>query len=168
MSMRTTILKFPKVALLWMGLALLAAGCLKHEKFPVEPAIEFKSFEQFGDSASLVISFTDGDGDIGLNDGDNASPFDTASTFYNNLFLEYFELQEGVWTPVDLPIRYRIRRITPTGQNKALEGEIAIAMQGFPSNFALLDSGQVRYSIQLVDRALHMSNVVQTNGIAVP
>jgi len=166
--MRTNKLKFPKVALVLIGVAVLVAGCLKHEKFPVEPVIEYKSFEQFGDSASLVFKFTDGDGDIGLDEGDNSSPFDTASAFYNNLFLEYFELQEGVWTPVDLPIRYRIKRITPTGQNKTLEGEIAIAMQGFPASFALLDSGQVRYSIQLVDRALHLSNVVLTKDISVP
>jgi len=161
-------MNFPKVALLLIGVVLVASGCLEREKFPVEPVIEFKSFEQFGDSASLVFKFTDGDGDIGLDESDRSSPFDTASTFYNNLFLEYFELQEGVWTPVDLPIRYRIKRITPTGQNKALEGEVAIAMQGFPANFALLDSGQVRYSIQLVDRELHMSNVVQTRDISVP
>lgn len=166
--MQTNCLKFPKVALVLIGVAVSVAGCLKQEKFPVEPVIEYKSFEQFGDSASMVFKFTDGDGDIGLDEGDTNSPFDTASTFYNNLFLEYFELQEGVWTPVDLPIRYRIKRITPTGQNKTLEGEIAIAMQGFPDNYAFLDSGQVRYSIQLVDRALHLSNVVQTEAISVP
>ena len=122
-------------------------------------------FEQFGDSASVTISFTDGDGDIGLSTSDTQAPFDTGSTYYYNLFLEYFEMHEGEWTapPLALPYYYRVPRITPTGQNKALEGEISVALKPWPIAVAPHDT--VRFSVMLVDRELHESNVVYTDPL---
>ena len=152
------------------GLAgVLFGGCLKTEKFPDIPAIQLKSFEFFGDSASLTITFTDGDGDVGLDATDNAPPFDTSSTFYYNLFLVHSEKVAGVWQDVQFvePIHYRIPRITPTGQNKTLEGEIAVAIDPFPL-FITGNSDTVRYSVEMVDRALNRSNKVFTNEIIVP
>lgn len=148
---------------------VLFSGCLKTEKFPDVPAISFKSFEFFGDSASLTISFTDGDGDIGLNSSDNGAPYDTSSIYYYNLFLRHSEKVNGVWNNVVFrdSIFYRIPRITPTGQNKTLEGEIAVAIDPFPL-FITGNSDTVRYSIQLVDRALNRSNMVFTSEIIVP
>jgi hypothetical protein len=153
------------------GLSLmmvLACGCLKPEEFPKEPRVTFKSFDLLGDSASLVIAFTDGDGDIGLDPSDSGPPFDTASSTYFNLFVEYSELREGAWVTVPFaePIAYRIPRITPMGQNKTLEGEIAVAIDPFPL-FIQLDSGTVRYSVELLDRALNRSNKVFSREILV-
>ncbi|MEZ4738778.1 MAG: hypothetical protein R2818_05330 [Flavobacteriales bacterium] len=158
-----------KVALLLAAIGLLVGGCLKTEEFPKEPRIEFKSFEFFGDSASLVISFTDGDGDIGLGPSDNTPPFDTGSTYYFNLFLEHAEKRNGEWYDVEFeePISYRIPRITPTGQNKSLEGEIAVAIDPFPL-FITGNSDTVRYTVELVDRALNVSNRASTGDIIVP
>ncbi len=149
--------------------AVLLSGCLKTEEFPAVPTIAFKSFEFFGDSASLVISFTDGDGDVGLDATDNAPPFDTASTYYYNLFLEHSEKINGEWQVVQFaqPINYRIPRITPTGQNKTLEGEIAVAIDPFPL-YITGNADTVRYSVEMVDRALNRSNKVLTNEIIVP
>ncbi len=167
MDMR--IWRASKVALPLAFITILAGGCLKTEKFPVEPKVTFKSFEFFGDSASLVISFTDGDGDIGLDPSDVSPPFDTASSYYYNLFLEHSEKVNGEWNIVEFaePIRYRIPRITPTGQNKTLEGEIAVAIDPFPL-FITGNSDTVRYSVELVDRALHRSDRVTTTDILVP
>jgi len=157
-----------KVGLGAMLASLLLLGCLKPDEFPKEPRITFKSFEQFGDSASLTISFTDGDGDVGLNASDNAPPFDTSSVYYSNLFIEYSELRNGIWTPVtfQLPLHYRIPRITPTGQNKALEGEIAVALAPWP----IIPGNPydtIRFSTKMVDRALHESNTVLSEPIVV-
>lgn len=148
---------------------VLATGCLKTEEFPAMPAITFKSFEFFGDSASLVVNFTDGDGDVGLDASDNAPPYDTSSTYYYNFFLHYSEKVNNVWNDVEFeePIFYRIPRITPTGQNKTLEGEIAVAIDPFPL-FITGASDTVRYSIEMVDRALNRSNKVFTSDIIVP
>lgn len=149
-------------------LAVLLVGCFPEEEFPNEPRITSVVLEQFGDSASLKIAFTDGDGDIGLDLADNQPPFDTGSTFYYNLFVEYEELREGEWFTPDLalPLNYRIPRITPTGQNKALEGEVAVALQPWPiipgNPFDTL-----RFTVQLADRALNLSNAVATDAIKV-
>lgn len=148
---------------------VLFSGCLKTEEFPDEPRIAFKSFEFFGDSASLTITFTDGNGDIGLDDSDTAPPFDTSSAYYFNFFLEESELINGEWNTVTFaqPIYYRIPRITPTGQNKTLEGEIAVAIDPFPL-FITGDADTVRFSVELVDRALNRSNRVTSDDIVVP
>ncbi len=157
----------PKVALGLFGAVLVLTGCLKPETFPPEPKIAFKSLAQFGDSASLVITFTDGDGDIGLDDTDLQPPFDTASTYYYNLFLEYAELRNGEWVepPLLLPFYYRIPRITPAGQNKTLEGEIAVALKPWPINVPPYDT--IRFSVMMVDRALNESNVVFSEPVVV-
>lgn len=158
-----------KVGLVMAVIGIGASGCLKTEAFPVEPKVAFKSFEFFGDSASLIISFTDGDGDIGLDPADNASPFDTGSYYYYNLFIREQELIDNEWNNVAFEdsMFYRVPRITPTGQNKALEGEIAVAIDPFPL-FITGSSDTVRFSVEMVDRALHLSNRVMTSNIIVP
>ena len=169
--MKKTSAAAAKVGLV-VGLAgMLLAGCVKQDDFPDEPLVTFKSFEQFelgaSDSSSLTIAFTDGDGDVGLNASDIAPPFDTTSVYYHNLFVEYDYLQNGVWTRFDfpLPLYYRIPRITPTGQNKALEGEIAVAIKPWPIFGNAHDT--VRFSVHMVDRALHESNTVVSGPVVV-
>ena len=155
-----------KIGTLLVLLAIFASACIKPEAFPDEPRITFRSLKQFADSASFTIAFTDGDGDIGLSAGDNAPPFDAGSTYYNNLFLEMDTLYHGVWTRVQftLPLRYRIPRITPTGQNKALEGEIAVNIAPWPI-FPGSEGDTVRIFARMVDRAIHESNEVSSGPV---
>lgn len=144
----------------------LFAGCRKEEKFPAEPVIAFKSLEQQGDSATFTFIFTDGDGDVGLDSYDNLPPFNTGSAYYYNLYLEYDELQNGTWVRIQfaLPLYYRIPRITPTGQNKALEGELSVALKPWPYSSV---GDTVRISAYMVDRALNASNTVMSDPIVV-
>jgi hypothetical protein len=163
--MNTSLKMTPKLAVAFAALGLCLGACLKTEKFPVEPHIMMKEFKQFGDSTSLVISFTDGDGDIGLGQNDVNPPFDTASIYYFNLFCDMSRRQNNSWVPVtQLPYYYRVPSITPTGQNKALNGDIAVALKPFPLPPVLLGD-TVRFNVKLVDRALHQSNTVTTEAI---
>ncbi|MFT3884108.1 MAG: hypothetical protein QM724_01380 [Flavobacteriales bacterium] len=157
-----------KVPALVLGLLVVASGCLRTEKFPVEPKITFKEFKQFGDSASLVISFTDGDGDIGLAQGDTLGNFAPGSQWYHNLFVDYYAREHGTWVLQDftLPLYYRIPVITPTGQNKALEGDIAVALKPYPV-LPGTEGDSIRLNVRLADRALHMSNEVETGIVVV-
>jgi hypothetical protein len=155
-----------------VGLSLLAgvlflAGCRPEEKFPVEPRLEFRSLEVFGDSASLVVYFTDGDGDVGLDPGDIQPPFDTTSAYYHNFFVEHYYRQNGEWVHhpfTEFPMYYRVPRLTPTGQNKALEGEIALAIDPLPL-YVAPGADTVRYTVYMVDRALHHSNTVTSSEL---
>ena len=56
-------------------MAVLMSACLKTEEFPKEPHIDFKSYTRSTDYDKLTISFTDGDGDIGLDQGDTLAPY---------------------------------------------------------------------------------------------
>lgn len=170
MLMRSVARTVRKLAALTAVGIVLLTGCLKNEKFPVEPKIGVKEFKVYGDSASVVVTFTDGDGDIGLGQGDTNGAFAPGQTYYHNLFIEYYTLENGVWSApfvFPLPLYYRVPKVTPTGQNKALEGEIAVALKPYPT-LPGTTGDTIRYSVKLVDRALHESNLVYTNAVVVP
>ncbi|MEZ4757738.1 MAG: hypothetical protein R2817_12990 [Flavobacteriales bacterium] len=157
-----------KVGPLALGAVLLLSACLKKEEFPPEPTIAFKSLEQFGDSASLTITFTDGDGDIGLDDTDTEAPFEPGSDYYHNLFVGFDQLNNGVWQEVQLalPLNYRVPRITPSGQNKALSGELAVALKPWPI-IPGSEGDTVRFDVRLLDRSLNASNEASSGAVVV-
>jgi len=168
--MRSAARTARKLAVVTAVSGTLLSGCLKTEEFPDEPAIAYKAFTQYGDSASIVVSFTDGDGDIGLDQGDTTGPYAPGETFYHNFFVEYYTLENGVWSaPFEfaLPLYYRVPVVTPTGQNKSLEGEIAVALKPYPT-LPGTSGDTIRYSVKLVDRALNESNLVFTEAVVVP
>jgi hypothetical protein len=155
------------------AVAVVFASCLKTADLPVEPRITVKSIAQVNgstqldDTLTLTIGFTDGDGDIGLDDTYSAPPFDSASFYFNNLFFDPEKLVNGSWVPVpQWPYYYRVKVLTPGGQNKALDGEIAIALDGSFFPFPPILAGDtVRFRVRLFDRALHQSNELITESI---
>jgi hypothetical protein len=148
-------------------------SCKREENFSNIPVITFKSLEKIDDNtgidnkAWLKIEFTDGDGDIGLDDKDTFPPFDSKSIYKDNLFIKFFEKRKGVRTEVILPLSMNVRikpNITPTGQNKSLKGiiETAVYLNNVTSSY-----DTVSYDVYLVDRELHKSNVISTPDIVV-
>ena len=158
-----------------LGGLILSVGlssCLRPQTFPPEPEIAFKSFEILSDSAKLTITFQDGDGDIGLNVSDTLPPFDTSSIYHFNLFAQYWEKDDALgWIqgtdimgePIEF--RYRTPVITPTGQNKALKGEIEMTLEPFFYNLGSSQSDTIMYKIMLVDRSLNESNWTESGTI---
>lgn len=157
--------------LLFLGTA--GTGCLPEPQFPDVPAIGFVSMEpQNGGGRELVISFTDGDGDVGLSQADTLPPFCSSCIHHQNLKLEYEEWRNGAWVHIPLlpeagqvPFYYRVPRVTPTGQNPALQGTIAVDM---PTWFLNSPYDSVRFQIQLWDRELHESNAIYTPVLLKP
>ena len=161
-----------KIALIVFLAPIVLVSCLKPVEYPIIPEISFKSFTPSGDSAALIIEFTDGDGDIGLAEYETSPPYDTSSIFYYNLFVKYYEKVNGVWEtgktiPAgdDIEFNYRMEYIVPEGQNKALKGEVKVLLQPLYYNPVSPDSDTIKYTIQMADRALHLSNVVETDEI---
>jgi hypothetical protein len=162
---------YSKIGLFFvLGGVLTFGSCLKPEEFPPTPEIEYVSFVAMQDSANLTISFTDGDGDIGLHEYETDAPFDF------NLYMEYYEKDDQLgWIRGkdldgnDISFNYRVPYITPDGQNKALQGEIRITMEPSYYNWLSPESDSVRYRIMLKDRSLKESNWIWSppiyNGI---
>ena len=149
-------------------------SCLEPAEFPPEPVIAFESLTpKAEDAADLIIAFTDGDGDVGLDQEDTLDVFcPVGCEFYYNLFLEYYELQNGEWVyiPLDpeqgqIPFYYRVPRVTPSGQNKALNGEIKVDM---PVYSLISEFDTARFEVKLVDRALNISNTITTPAFLKP
>jgi hypothetical protein len=142
-------------------------SCLKDERFSEIPDIKYIDYQQNaivddnGIADKLIFSFTDGDGDIGLNEWDTLPPFDTSS---RNLLLKLFEKKNGEFVEKILPapFSYRLPYLTPEGQNKSLEGEIEVAIQ---LTAFLLPTDTVRFEAYMLDRAMHKSNVITTREI---
>lgn len=160
---------------------ILISSCLKVETYPNEPEITYKSFEVFEDSAIVTISFTDGDGDIGLGNGDTLGDFAPGSYFYSNAYLEYYELMNGEWvkgtadpggnnfpTADTIVFTNRLPNITPTGQNKALKGDIKLTLEPNYYNPFSNYNDTIKYRIVIIDRALNISNAVDTENIITP
>jgi len=158
-----------------LGILILGTGCLKNDEFPDEPVIT--SVEFMADDTLLVVEFTDGDGDFGIDGDDPDFPLylDADSTelnpYYNNLWIEYYEKVDGEWLYVDPEneqgFNFRIPVLTPQGQNKQLEVIITNAMEG-EVPYLLSEADTFRLDIQLVDRSLNESEIVSTDPIVMP
>ncbi len=158
-------------------------SCVKPTHFSEIPKITFKEFHQYKNTAGkdssldVVISFQDGDGDIGYSDGE----YKKCGVPQNNLFL-YYEKKEGnsfipflISGALDLyPDRddscqviahdstqfhfdYRMPFVQPSGSNKSIDGEISVFMA---QNIAAFLLPQGRFRIFLEDRAGNKSNEI--------
>ncbi|MCT4581491.1 MAG: hypothetical protein N4A35_08755 [Flavobacteriales bacterium] len=157
---------------------IVLSSCLKVETYPDEPVIEYKSFEVFQDSAIVTVSFTDGDGDIGLSTGDTLGDYAPGSFFHYNAYLEYYEYMNGEWvkgtadpagnnfpTADTIVFTNRLPNITPIGQNKALKGDIKLTLEPNYFNPISNHNDSIKYKVYIIDRALNISNTIETEVI---
>jgi hypothetical protein len=161
-----------KVKIVIVFLSMCLISCIKTVTFPNEPFIEYLSFESLSDSGKLTFSFTDGDGDIGLDQNFFLPPYNTGSFYYYNLYINYYELMDGQWVRGradpngenffgdSITYPFRIENITPNGQNLAIQGDIEIVLEPFYFNFNSNHADSIRFSILLIDRSLNHSNVI--------
>jgi len=149
----------PKIELIILTLFILGmASCLKKDVYPDEPVIVFKDVITKGDSLAIVtISFTDGDGDIGVSDNEPDA---------RNFFINYWEKQKGTWKVIDLPLPFnqRIPYLIPATQRRALQGDIIDSIKPFYFDFTS-PYDTFRYEIYIKDRADHESNHVFTGEL---
>jgi hypothetical protein len=151
---------------------LFTSSCREKITYPPVPYIEYVSFTKILNTTAvdskgiLKFSFTDGDGDIGLSEADTLYPFNVGSPYYYDLFITYYEKQNGDYVEVVLPFpnNSRIPIVTPEGENKSIKGTIDVEL--FINNY---DSpyDTIAYDISIVDRALNMSNKIRTPDIVI-
>lgn len=150
---------------------VLISSCFKREEYPNEPVISDPIFSFSGDSAQLTFSFTDGDGDIGLDPADTNAPFNPDSYYHYNLYLDYYEKDdvEGWVRGRDIAgdsivFRYRLKPIIVKGKARGIKGTMDVAIINFANPFSD-QSDTIKYRIRLIDKALNESNEIETSEI---
>ncbi len=149
-------------------LLTLFASCIKEEQYPIEPVINFESFGAMKDENDkdslgvLTITYTDGDGDIGL------QPYETVDPYRYNYYLRFFQKYNGEIfeiKPADTNVTFngRIPMLTPTGRNKNIKGQISMFMDLYYARPLFKnDTIDIKFEVYIKDRALHTSNLVET------
>jgi hypothetical protein len=165
--------KVLKYLIVFVLMAVVLVACKKAETYPIIPEIKFESYLRLYnptlnafDRGVLKISFTDGDGDIGLRQDQTAFPYDY------NFYISYFEIQNGDTVRVyptitdpgtgevdTLTFDQRIPYLTPLGTIKSIQGEIEDTLQAYNFN-STFDT--IMFKAYIVDRALHESNTITT------
>ena len=145
-------------------------GCGEIISYPDTPEVSFKSYGLYisedilGNKillGKLEIDFTDGDGDIGLNQPPSEEYVPDSLKY--NLFLSLHKIEN--MQPVKVEgdegdLKYRIPYIERTGQNKTIKGTIYIDIE-----YKTIDYDSIFYTFYLVDRGFNKSNVDTTRVI---
>ena len=145
-------LKIVALVMIITGIALIPA-CKKDTGISPVPSITYDSISpnpaiKYRDSILIVISYIDGDGDLGIDSADVKNLFVTDSR--NNVVSQY-----------------RIPQLAPTGANIAIQGNLDIVL---PPQIFTNDNDSTEtatYSIYVVDRAGHKSNTVNTKPLVI-
>jgi hypothetical protein len=155
------IVKYKYLLLIFAAFAMYT-GCVKKKVYSQSPEIEYKDFGVLGgDSAEMVIGFSDGDGDIG-SDGTK------------NMFITYYYRDtvtgkyKGYYNPSTLDtvrFLYTIRKPTDNYEGKSISGEVAVVINEFRHSKKIKN---LKYTIYINDEAGHKSNVVTTPELTVP
>ena len=158
----------------WRVVTLLAtvlalAACQEKIDFPIEPQITYNGFLYLIDADStltgegiLSIDYTDGDGDLGLDDTDTVSPFGIGDPYYYNLLIDYFRWDGSQFVADTLHFNARFKRLSTTDEPKAIFGTIDNRMM---LRNPLHPHDTFQLQIRIVDRALHLSNTVVTEPL---
>ena len=172
-----------KLNLLYLSvLFLLVTACREQTEYPVEPRLSYEGFtylfnadSTFSGEGIISFSYTDGDGDIGLDDADTLSPFGLHDAHYYNMVVDYLKSVNGefVKTPLlswnvqtqtydTVSFNARFHRLRDSEEPKPISGtmEYRLTVQ---NPFSPEDT--VKFEIRILDRALHESNTIQTEAI---
>ena len=168
-------------------LALAAFSCQKPVEYPIEPHIAYEGFtylfnadSTFSGEGIVSFSYTDGDGDLGLDDSDTLPPFGFHDAHYYNMEVDYLKCVNGefVVTPLLSPhvptsptdtvlwdtitFNARFHRLRDNDDPKAISGMMDYRLM-VKNPFSPNDT--IKFAIRILDRALHVSNTIQTDAI---
>jgi hypothetical protein len=146
----------------------LLASCEKEDQYPDIPEVKYKSFTMAEETENgfeniigrLSFTFTDGDGDIGI-DPNTETADDTPTTEIYNTFITRFYKENNQFVR-DTTITYIIPYMEDGEYRKYLKGEIEIKLYFTDFNYDTL-----KFDFYIYDRANHKSNTESTPEIIV-
>lgn len=164
------------------ALFLCIVSCRKGEQYPIEPCITYNGLTYLTDTTGafngnviVSIGYTDGDGDLGLDESDTIPPFNTNGEYYYNLILAYQRYENGIFVEKPLlswnnetqsydtiSFNARFKRLLAGDIEKPISGTIDYTIM-VKNPFSPDDT--IRFAINIIDRALNVSNTVTTDAI---
>jgi len=186
----TTPTKIQVPSFAWISLFLFLGACYEKPDFPLAPSIsvdenslskiteEDPNTLSMQDVITISINFRDGDGDLGLDEEDIVSPslfqeFNQDGTFNENsrnYKLKVFFKQGENFVPFPLPdpilgFNGRFQRLNEVDKATPLEGVLNHEVI-FRHN-VIAPNTLLKFEVQIMDRALNLSNVTETDTIRV-
>jgi len=150
-------------------------SCREKESYPVIPDLEFMNFTKlvhpdgYDTLGILLLSYTDGDGDLGI------SQYDTSSY---NFFVAYYVMDDGVLEQGTIfnqqtgefdPINFnnRFGPLAPDGYEGWIKGEIEDTIKPLfdPRSTKAYDT--IQFRVHMIDRAGNSSDTISTPLIIV-
>ena len=157
-----------KIFVLIFGIIILAS-CQEKVEYPIEPKITYEGLTYLMDADStltgeviLSIGYTDGDGDLGLDDTDTLYPFGPNDPNYYNLMIDYLRWDGTQFVTDTINFNVRFKRLLFNNEVKAISGTIDNTIM-LLNPFAPDDT--VKLKAHIIDRALHESNSIETDPI---
>ena len=147
------------------SIGLIALACAKNQQFPDEPFVRLEEYEVVAanvdpespnEHLKIKFYFTDGDGNIGLEDDQLSPPHCETCDHYFNLFVNVYGKQDGV-LELAYPYHSRIKNLTPNAQYQSLEGHMI-----YKIDITNRTSDTVMVDFYLEDRDLNASNLEMT------
>lgn len=160
------------------------AACQEKVEYPIEPKIAYEGMAYVINADStltgevvLSISYTDGDGDLGLDDADTLYPFGPNDPHYYNLIIDYMKWDGSAFVETPLlswnqqtqsydtvSFNARFKRLVFYDEVKPISGIIDYKMMVFNP---LSPNDTIKFKVHLIDRALHESNTIETDAIVI-
>lgn len=139
-------------------------SCVKKTTYNTVPEIEYKEFYPYvGDSALIQIKFTDGDGDIGVSQGDSTRTI-WVNYYYRDTVTNKYRGFYDNFNNDTLKTGYIVKAPNDSYKGKPISGELLVKLQQFRHSKKIKD---LKYVIYLYDNAGNKSNVVTTPAIIV-
>lgn len=175
---------------------LFLQSCTEKPSFSTTPEIEYAGIQhisffrdgivpaRFSDSIYISIKFRDGDGDLGLNTDETAPPYaDTTETgeinkYRSNFFWEVLRKENGEFVSFPLsentPQRFPYLNEEST-EGGPLEGILRFGFEVFPTEHEQVNPGRnairrfdtLKFRVNIADRALNESNIIETDEVVV-
>ena len=126
----------------------------------------------------IVIKFRDGDGDLGLTSEDRnnppyqlLNPDGTPNRYYYNYFVQVFRKTKGVFNEINFDFPYcSFLPLRTDGKTGPIEGDLEYGVAPFYLNSPLFPqpaNDTLKFRIQIIDRALNESNIIETDEVII-
>jgi hypothetical protein len=163
-----------KIAILLFFISMFVSACREKESYPPEPILTYSGFTMFqtpdgADSFGVMtISYTDGDGDLGMYPNDS-NP---------NFFVAYYKMVDGIlkigtrYNPTTgeidtINFNARIPMLVPPYYTSWIKGEIEDTINPISDPTSQKPYDTIMFEAYVVDRSGNKSNTVQTPLIVV-